>query len=213
MAIFHYFEAKKTKKLLCLYPSFEQADQQLTNAYLGRNPYAISNAFARASSQESLVDTYGETPLSTFEEMFEKGHLKSSDCFVDLGCGRGRGVFFACASRGCTSIGIDQIPTFCEKAKKIAFDQKLDADFWTQDFEESDLIKGSFFYFYALCLEEEKLRFFISKLEGIKPGSKIVTVSFPLTDYSSHFSLDVSWFSRFPWGKAEVFLHTKKSFS
>lgn len=170
------------------------------------NPYSICR-------KQGTV--YGETPLTVFHDMFSKGGLLPSDCFMDLGCGRGRGVFFASLLWGCKSIGIDIVPLFCQEAKKIAetiFSSVssppsfLCGDLTALDWE----LQGSFFYFYSLCLSKEKLLSIVQKLEKTKPRSKIITVSAPLTELSSAFCLLSSWGAQFPWGETKLFLQEKQ---
>ena len=164
------------------------------------------------SKGSSALDSYGETPLTVFHEIFQKGDLSQEDCFVDLGSGRGRGVFFAATQWACHAIGVERVPYFCEKAQKISLlIQAKKTQFFCEEIGSFDLTLGTFFYFYAICMEEEELKLSILHLEKIRPGSKLVTVSFPLTDYSDSFSLLSSWESTYPWGTAELFLHVRNS--
>lgn len=199
---FHFLEERKVKKLFYGNTLFQKVDKSFKRLYLFKNPYKICKRFKRAN-------IYGETPLTVFHQIFIKGELSSQDTFVDLGCGRGRGVFFAQSFWKSYACGVDFVPLFCKQAQKLASFFAKPPQFFCQDFSFFNLQKGSFFYFYSICLEEEELLFMISRLETIKKGSKVVTVSFPLTDYSGSFSLSSSWESCFPWGKAELFLNVK----
>lgn len=203
VAFFNYLEEKKVSRLFYKNKHFKKIDRALLKAYRKKSPYKISKEF-------TSLHIYGETPLTLFHQIFQKGGLKKSDCFVDLGCGRGRGVLFATSFWDCQSIGVDQIPFFCKEAEKIADTYKLSCQFHAEHLSDFNLSQGSFFYFYAICMEEEELVFMISRLERIRKGSKVVTVSFPLTDYSDSFSVCTSWKAAFPWGYGSVFLHIKQ---
>ena len=201
---FSYQEEKKVKKSFYSHKSFKKADLLLKSLYRFQNPYRICKKHMKERGS-SFLHAYGETPLTVFHEMFEKGSLTEKDCFVDLGSGRGRGVLFASLTKNCDSIGVERIPLFCEKANRIS----QSAQFFCQEICDFDMGLGSFFYFYALCLEEEELIAAISQLEKMRPGSKLVTVSFPITEYSQKFKLLSSWEATYPWGKTDLFLHSK----
>ncbi len=195
-------EEIKVRRLFYSNEVFAKVDCFLRSLYRFKSPYRICKS-----------STYGETPLTVFHEMFEKAGLSASDCFVDLGCGRGRGVLFAAAAHNCTSIGVERIAIFCEEAQKAS---KLmhgnTPQFFCQEIGDCDAIElGTFFYFYSLCMSEEELERSVKQLEKMKKGSKLITVSFPITEYSDHFSFESSWETTYPWGRAELFLHLKKS--
>lgn len=210
VAFFQYQEEKKVITLFYKDKSFKKLDKDLLRRYRKKSPYKISKEFMQSQEKASSLHVYGETPLTVFHQIFQKGQLKNSDCFVDLGCGRGRGVLFASSYWNCfQTIGVDQILSFCHEAQNVADVHAISAQFFNEKLSRFNLSKGSFFYFYALCMEEDDLIFMISRLETVKLGSKVVTVSFPLTDYSKGFKLLDSWKARFPWGIGEVFLQTK----
>ncbi len=204
---FSFKEERKVKRLFHQNAEFKKADLSLKSSYRFKNPYRICKQHMKERGS-SFLHSYGETPLTVLDEMFEKGDLKAEDCFVDLGCGRGRGVLFASLTKNCNSIGVERISLFCEKAKSIEAEK---TQFFCQEICDFDMQLGSFFYFYALCLEEEELELAVRQLEKMKAGSKLITVSFPLTEYSQKFKLLSSWESAYPWGKTDLFLHLKKS--
>lgn len=202
---FSFQEERKVARLFYHNDMFQTVDLFLHKLYRFKNPYRICK-------QYSSMHSYGETPLTVFHEMFQKGKLSSKDCFIDLGSGRGRGVFFASALWNCHSIGIERVPFFCEEAQKAAaLLPKKTPQFFCQEIRSFDLTSGTFFYFYSLCIGEEELKLSILHLEKMQAGAKLVTVSFPITDYSTFFTLLSSWEATYPWGKTEMFLHLKKS--
>lgn len=206
--LFAFQEEKKVRKQFYPHNNFKVVDSLLKKLYRFKNPYAVCRRFLQ-SQGASFVNAYGETPLTVFHQMFCKGELTSKDCFVDLGCGRGRGVVFASSIWNARSIGVEQIPFFYEKAKNLT---KIEpkAQFICQEITSFDMRLGSFFYFYGLCLEEEDLIRICTSLQKMPSKAKLVTVSFPITEYTSEFSLLSSWEATYPWGKTELFLHQKK---
>ncbi len=206
---FTYQEEKKVRKLFYKKGSFKKVDRFFRRLYSLKSPYSIYKKYMAARGRSSIY-SYGETPLTVFHQMFEKGNLTSDDCFVDLGCGRGRGLFLASSLWGCHAIGVERVPVFCAEGNKVAKllpEKKL--KFLCKHIFSFDFKQGPFFYFYAICMEDDELELTISYLEKTPPGSKIITVSFPLTEYSDSFSLLSSWKSEYPWGSAELFLHLK----
>lgn len=203
---FSYKEEKKVKKRFYSNSSFKAVDLALKKRYRFKSPYSISKTYHKEKGSSSF-HVYGETPLTVFHEMFEKGSLQPSDYFIDLGCGRGRGVFFASSFWRCESKGVELIPDFVETSKGLFSKAHL----VSEDISQTDLTFGTFFYLYALCMEEKELESVISRLETIKKNAKVISVSFPLTDYSSSFKVLSSWEATYPWGKTEVFLCSKKS--
>jgi len=149
-------EEKKVRSIFYKNPAFKEVDLFFRKTYRFKNPYKISRAYQQEKEPDSL-HVYGETPLTVFHEMFERGALKESDSFCDLGCGRGRGAFFASYFWKCQSFAIDQIPFFIEQGKKIS-DCFPKSHFLLHEINDFDLSLGTFFYFYSLCLKEEDLQ-------------------------------------------------------
>ncbi|MES2199898.1 MAG: methyltransferase domain-containing protein [Chlamydiota bacterium] len=187
---------------------FKQVDVSLKHLYFGQNPYIICKDFMQ-SCKQNQVHVYGETPLTEIYSLLMQAGLQKEDCFIDLGCGRGRNVFFASTLFGCKTIGIDIVPIFCDKAQKLASSLPNPPKFLCEDMSTADLSEGTILYFYALCLEEDLFLSMITKLASLKVGTKIITVSFPLSDYSKKFSTLFSKQVSYPWGKTELFINTK----
>ena len=82
-------------------------------------------------------------------------------------------------------------------------------DFFDHHFEDATVI-----YLYGTCLEDGTIRKLIHKFSRLQKGAKIVTVSYPLTDYldgsqRSHFNVIHSFKVSFPWGIGDVYLHVR----
>lgn len=202
---FNTFEELKVQKLFYKNAFFKKADLSLKQAYYKENPYRICKSFMQ-KEQKAEIHVYGETPLTELYNILTKLKLKKEDCFIDLGCGRGRNVFFVSSFFNCKVIGIDIVPIFCERAQKIAFSPR----FLCEDMTTSDLTEGTVLYFYATCLEEDLLLSMITKFTKLRAGTKIITVSFPLSDYSKAFSTLFSKTASYPWGKTELFVNILK---
>src|SRR5689334_11733546 len=113
------FEEREVKRRFYVDTRFRACDSALKTAYFWRNAYGISKRFLKERGAAD-IQLYGETPLTTWAKIAEHCGISKNDRFVDLGCGRGRGVFFLSSYIGCSAIGIEQIPEFVEKAQSIA---------------------------------------------------------------------------------------------
>jgi hypothetical protein len=76
----------------------------------------------------------------------------------------------------------------------------------------TDLSRATAVYLYGICLEDEVILQLVESLCSLPPRAKVITISYPLTDYNhTAFQLLKQFTARFPWGKAEVFLQERQS--
>lgn len=191
---------------------FMKVDLSLLASYLFQNPFAISKRFLMQKGAEDVY-AYGETPLTTLDKISQKCRLTKKDVVFELGCGRGRTCFWLNCLIGCKVIGIEQIPVFVEKAEAVRKRFHLDGmEFRQADILESSLNSATVIYLYGTCFEEEFIQALINKIKILPSGTKIITISYSLTEYSSEGIFEV--LSRFPgeftWGTADVYLQIKK---
>lgn len=204
----HLLEERKIRMLFYKNKLFKQADLALKKAYRFKNPYRISKNFER-KRKNSLIHTYGETPLTTLFHLLKLCKITKEDCFVDLGCGRGRIVLFVASIFRCKSVGVDWILTFCHKAQKIATSLSLTSQFFSQNILSYTLQEATIIYFYSLCMEELPFLKMIAHLDRIKKGTKVITVSYPLSDYSTLFFVIHTEVVFYPWGKTTAYINEK----
>ena len=211
---FNALEEWKIRRRFYGNPLFKKTDKALQKLYRFKNPYLISKKFMQKKGEDS-VHTYGETPLSVFNTLFNLCHLQKEDRFLDLGAGRGRGVFFASTFFGCTAMGVDFVPDFYDKAESLAKTLDNPPLFYLEDMLSFDLSKANVIYFYALCMDEAPFLAMISRLESLEKGTRVITVSFPLSDYLEKnlkknlekCSLIASATVSYPWGQTTVYVN------
>jgi len=143
-------------------------------SYWGLNPYRLA--------QEVLGDySYGETPLAVYRLMsFE---LEKGATFLDIGCGRGEGLFYLHLYQGVSVVGVEWIDLFVFLAKEIQ--KRIGADemsFLRLDLKKQPLPRAEAYYLAGTCLSDELIEHLVGQLQTIKP-SRIFSLSFPLTDY------------------------------
>lgn len=189
------------------YPAFSVYERAFEKAYRFTNPYRICKQYLR-QKQEAEIDAYGETPLLVLAEIAGRCALDASDTLIELGCGRGKGAFFLSHLTGCHVIGVDWVPFFIDIAKAIAESTpSLPVEFRCQDMHSLDFSKTTVIYLYGTCLSDQAILSLIERFKQLPLMIRIITVSYPLADYSSHFSTVEQFTAMFPWGEGEVFIN------
>ncbi len=207
--VFRLFEWVRVVVLYYRNLSFLLGDILLASQYLWRNPHQVSKAFMKSRGERNLY-TYGETPLTTLDRIARKCGILSKDVVYEVGCGSGRTLFWLRHFVRCRAVGVDYQPTFIRRANRVKQWRHLDqVDFLLEDMLQTDYRKATVLYLYGTCLEDAMIEKLVGRFQDLKSGTKVVTVSYPLTDYSSDFSLAKQFSASFPWGKAELFLNIK----
>ena len=199
---------REVKRRFYTSKAFEKVDRSLLTAYVFKNPYSISKTYLKKRHAKE-VHTYGETPLSTYAIMAQEVGLSSEDTYLELGSGRGRGVFFIHHFYGCQAIGIERIPQFVKLSNHLVQKHHLDnISFIRGNMLEASLPKASVVYLYGTCLEDVEIEALLAKLKTLSKDVKIISVSYPLTDYDSEFfCVEKSFSLKFPWGETEGYLN------
>ncbi|MBS0652697.1 MAG: class I SAM-dependent methyltransferase [Verrucomicrobia bacterium] len=211
LKVWWYFMQEERRVRLGFYHNakFRSRDLALKKAYRFNNPYRMNKVFLRRMGCQE-VDTYGETPLTTLYAIAKECGITSQDHFVDLGCGRGRGTFFLNDYFGCTATGVEWNPQFVAKAEKVAAADPYNAPaFICADMLSADLSKASVIYLFGTCLPDPIIEKLIASFASLPRSTKIITVSFPLSDYSEAFQEVKEFTGSFPWGEGSIFLNQK----
>lgn len=188
---------------------FLKVDFALRKHYLFRSAFTISKEFLQQRHADEVY-AYGETPLTAWAHIAKECGLSAKDCVYELGCGRGRGCFWLRYIVGCKVVGIDYVPEFIETANEVKKEHKVSGiEFCLQDMCIADYSEASAIYLYGTCLDDASIETLIKRFLELPPGVKIITVSYPLTDYTddSRISLIKTFSVCYPWGMADLFLH------
>lgn len=192
--------------------SFRQQDLSLLWKYLFINPFAVSKAFLLSKGAEDPY-LYGETPLTTLAKIVKECGITSSDTVFELGCGRARTCFWLADFVKCRILGVEQIPTFIEKANEVKTKYNVqNVSFYLGSYYAVSFKDATVIYLYGTCLNDSAIQRLLKKFAKMPAGAKVITVSYPLTDYESHplFDLTHSFEASFPWGETTLYLHVKK---
>lgn len=191
--------------------SFLKIDLYLRLIYLFNNPYKISKRFLMKKGVDEVY-AYGETPLTSMEMIAKQCGLTKKDCVFELGCGRGRTCFWLHSFVGCSVVGIEYIPEFVERADQVKNRLGIsNVEFRLEDMAKTDLSGATACYLYGTCLDEPTIHTLASHFAKLPIGTKIITVSYPLTDYlSNSFEVMKRFTVPYTWGSADVFLQIVK---
>lgn len=176
-------------------------DLLLQALYLFSNPFRICRRFLEKKGEKNIY-AYGETPLSAWGKIAALAEIKAHDVFCDFGCGRGRLCFWTASNIGCTTIGIDWVPTFIRRARLLAFLFGLKKmRFKCAKITDVPLEQVTVAYLYTFHADEEQLDF-----SRLPVGARVISLSEPLPYY--RFSIKATAKITFPWGETEVFVHS-----
>ncbi len=190
---------------------FRRIDLSLLTSYFLNSPFAISKEFLKKKGERDLY-AYGETPLTTLEYIANNCQINASDVVFELGCGRGRTCFWLNAFKGCRVVGVDFVPVFVERANEIKSKYQVkNVEFRLQDMMLTDLSGATVIYLYGTSLNDGSIKKLIERFKTLPAGTKIITVSYPLSDYvQEQFEVMSRFQARFPWGEADIYLNIKR---
>jgi SAM-dependent methyltransferase len=187
---------------------FFKIDIYLLRCYVYKSPYKIAKQFLEARGEANIY-TYGETPLTTMDVIVQNCQITASDVVYELGCGRGRTCFWLRSFVNCQVVGIEYIPEFVVVAQRIMRKFSLKGiTFKMEDILQANFEGASVIYFYGTCSETTFILKLIDKLAKLPQFVKIITVSYPLTIYTTEplFEIIKNFPAEFTWGTADVYL-------
>jgi len=185
---------------------FRKMDQDLLGAYKVLNPYRQCMLTAKNRSCKSS-ETYGETPLTTYEQIAKAVNLGKEDTFLELGCGRGRGCLFLAHFFHCKVIGIDWVESFIAIADALIHDYHMPRlSFVCDDYNTAPWQDPTVIYLFGTTMTEKEIKELIPRLRACDKA-RIVTVSFPLSDYDESFQIIKTITGAFAWGETEIYIN------
>jgi hypothetical protein len=124
---------------------------------------------------------YIPTPQDVVERMLSMAGVKKDDLVYDLGCGDGRIVVTAAKTYGCRAVGYDIDPRRVQESRDNAQSNNVEhlVTIEPRDIFTVDLAPANVVAFYLNPIVNRRL---IPQLEALRPGSRIVSHSFPVGD-------------------------------
>lgn len=195
-------------------PQFRRADIRCLLAYLVHTPETICHRYLRHYSDNEVQKIYGETFFTTLEVIADAVRLQKDDVIYDLGCGRGRSVFWFNAIVGCRAIGVEINPTFITKAKKIQKKVGFDnVEFLLANVMDLDYGDATVIYLYGSAFNEAAITRLVNRFKTLKPGTRVVSVSYSLNPYADGdaplFVLEQKITGKYLWGSTDVYIQRK----
>ena len=105
------------------------------------------------------------------------------------------------------------VPFFVKVAQKTARTFNINKiQFIFRDILDVDYSDATVIYFYGTSSQTKFIMELIEKLKELRPGTKVITVSYPLTYYQTEqvFKLVKHFPVEFTWGQTDVYLHVRK---
>jgi hypothetical protein len=179
--------------------------------YLVDSPFTVVKREGRRAPVRVQNLIYGETPCLTIRRILDDLKPNANDHFVDLGCGRGLALLFVRLWWNIPVTGIEVVPTFITRARKIANMLRLDRVELIQEnlawVMREQIEMGTIFYLAGTAFEDEQMIKIASRLEMLPAGIRLITLSEPLA--SDLFRVTGGGTCHFSWGKTEVYYHEK----
>jgi len=208
---FSFFEFIKVAARYYGNANFRKWDLSLLKKYIFRSPFRISKRYLVDKGSKNPF-LYGETPLTAMEMIAKRFHISQSDVVYELGCGRGRTCFWLAAFVKCQVVGVELIPIFVTKALEVKNKfNVIHANFICKDVLDLDYSMATCVYFFGTSSDEEFIENLISKLSALQKGAKVITVSYPLTDYMDTIQYRVvdKFTVPFGFGDVDVYLQLR----
>ena len=186
----------------------KKIDNRITDIYNSENQFWVSLKEGYRQRSEKVTNlTYGETSYFAMKESLKAVNMSKDDIFYDLGCGTGKTVFYANATYGAKSIGVDIVPDFINNANKIVHEMNLqNISFIEKSIFDVNLKDGTVFYITPTCFDAENMQKVMKKFEKLPKGSRLIVLSrhlplpnLKLIDRKNLF---------YSWGKAETFYYS-----
>lgn len=143
---------------------------------------------------ERLDVPYVPTPDEIVAVMISMAGITEKDVVYDLGCGDGRIIIAACLRTGARGVGVDIDPDRITESRRNAAQAGVQGKvtFLQQDLFKTDFSEASVLALYLLPELNLKLRPGI--LNGLKPGSRVVSHNYDMGDWrpDSERNIDMS---------------------
>ncbi|MEN3297118.1 MAG: hypothetical protein V7642_6371 [Burkholderiales bacterium] len=196
------------------YPNtqFRRADLRCMSAYLLRSPYRICQRYLRDMPDDKVQKIYGETFFTTLETIARAVGLSEKDVIYDLGCGRGRGVFWFNAMYKCRAVGVEIHPGFVTEARRIKNKLGIDrVEFIYANLMDLDYDDATVVYFYGTAFSDTAIASIVDRFRKLKRGTRVVSVSYPLMPYTKGplFELEQKIRGKFVWGETNIFIQRR----
>jgi hypothetical protein len=193
------------------YLPFKVMDRALLSFYKNQSAFKISKNFLKSHGEDHIY-TYGSTPLHVYHTLLTRWIKDDKGSYCELGSGTGRGLLFLSSFSSCQIEGVEWNPQFVKILQTLQ--KQLDISnirVIHHDYKKLRSFCYDWIYLYEFFLTEKDLCELCDLIaKRSTKNTKVISVSFPLSDYHPDFAIFDSFSTRFVWGRAEVFLNKLK---
>ncbi len=176
---------------------FALADMLLGLSSLFCNPYRLCR---------KRGEVYGETPITTLQQIADRLDLTSDDCWIDIGAGRGKGALWVATWIGCRVVAIETIPFFVKVSRAIVRLLRLEKLAIAPIDASKYVYSGATaVYLYGSSWSDQLWEEIANRLRTLPRGARVVSVSVPIE--RDYLKLVDSFPVRFPWGETTAYMH------
>jgi hypothetical protein len=113
----------------------------------------------------------------------------------------------------CRAVGVDINPAFIIQARTIK--RKLGiggVEFELANPMDLDYRDATVIYLYGTAFTDEAIAKLIGRFAALKPGTRIVSVSYPLSNYTDAplFELERRFRGKYLWGYADIYVQRRR---
>ncbi len=186
-------------------PGLLAVEARLAAAYLLRFPALFIFLDRRALHRLEFDDEsfmFGETPYHVAGAIVRRMQLGPSDVLYDLGCGRGKMVFASHLVSGCTTVGVELLPTYTTIARRIArrFGQKI--TILETDARKVDLSLATAIYLNAWTFSPDLIDSLYARIDALREDVWWTSVGMRWFHPRLQPVDEQTWW--FSWGRATV---------
>lgn len=205
---------REVKKTYYSCNAFQKQDKFLSSLYRSKSPFAVAKAFAKERQDENQ-HTFGATPLHVYDALITRWIKESQGSYLELGSGTGRGLLFLHAFSCLDTSGVERNPYFVNRSLRLIECFGLSRiDVTLGDYLQMRAFDYDWIYLYELFLSDHSLQDLCAAIcLSCKKTTKVISVSYPLSDYDQRFKVEDSFEASFVWGKAQVFLNALIAYS
>jgi len=189
-------------KFQSLYQKYFSIYSQIDGSKLSRSERLLKNI-------DASEFTYGEIDLLHFIPILEScGKNGKSEIFYDLGCGTGKALIAAYATKMFKKIcGVDLLENLCNAAIKCV--KAVCENYEIFEIDRNDILKTDWLntdilFISSICFPEDLMEKIIEMGKGLKKGTRIIS----LTEWKNEkfFKTIYQGTIKMTWGNPEVFI-------
>lgn len=153
--------------------------------------------------------TYGETSYLSLDQALSVQPPHKKSLFIDLGCGKGKTVFFTRFRYGCRSVGIDVVPSYIKFASKLCEKMGIrSVRFLEKNILDARIQKATHVLLTMTSFKEKTRRQLYLFLQSLPRGCIVICVSGRLP--KRDFVCLKSFYGLCSWGKTAFQVYQRR---